>query len=86
MIANFFQFLGDGAIQFITFIVGLFPAAPDFMGSLNGFMDNNLQEAFGVFNWFVPVQGIVSLLAAWAAACLLYMAVRWAVGTFGGKG
>ena len=86
MMSEFFQFLGDSAITFVTFIIGLMPSAPDFTGAVDGYMQENLIQAFGVLNWFVPVSGIVSLLSAWAAACLVYVAVRWAVSSFGGKG
>lgn len=86
MIADFFQFLGDSSIEFVAFVLSLLPSAPDFTGSLESFVNSDMENAFGVLNWFVPVSGIVSLLSAWLLACVSYIVIRWAVNTFGGKG
>lgn len=83
MMAQFLQYLSDGAGRLVAFVLSLFPQAPDFAVNVEPFLTDGVMDAFGVFNWFVPVSHLVQMLAAWCTACLLYMAVSAAVGYFG---
>lgn len=86
MLTEYFQFLADTSFRFLDFLFLLLPYSPDFTNAIYHFMDSDMRNAFGVLNWFVPVSGILSIVSGWAWACLMYVAVRWALSSFGGKG
>ena len=85
MIEQFIEFLGSSVFYVLGLYVDMLPDSPDFLAPINQLINQDVIYAFGVFNWFCPVSGILGVMGVWLATVSTYYVVSSALSLYRGR-